>query len=73
MKLKTLKKMLNALPKEFDEKNVVMSRDAEGNGYSGLAQVDVTAMKRDGSHFEMVWNEDGETQPEPNTVILWPV
>jgi len=73
VKLKTLKKLLNDLPPEFDEKNVVMSTDAEGNGYSAVAQVDVSAMRRDGSYFEMVWNEDGETQPAANTVVFWPV
>jgi len=73
MKLKTLKRLLNELPAEFDEKNVVISTDAEGNGYSAVAQVDVSAMKKDGHYFEMVWNEDGETQPEANTVVLWPV
>ena len=73
MKLKTLKKLLNELPAEFDEKIVVMSADGEGNSYSALAGVDVSCMEKDGYRYEMVWNEDEETQPPANTVVLWPV
>jgi len=72
MKLKTLKKLLNELPAEFDEKNVVLPHDAEGNSYSGLQDVATSCMRKDGSYYDMVWNEDGETQPPANTVVLWP-
>jgi hypothetical protein len=75
MKLKTLKKLLSELPAEFDEKNVVLSADAEGNGFSALADVGTCCMKKEKNScfFDMVWNEDGETQPKANTVVLWPV
>jgi len=72
MKLKTLKKLLNELPAEFDNKEVIMSSDPEGNGYHGLGNVDTTCAKKEGYYYELVWNEDGETQPPDNTVILWP-
>ena len=72
MKLKALKKLLNELPAEFDNKEVVLSADGEGNSYSALASVDTYAMEKDGYRYEMVWNEDCETQPKPNTVVLWP-
>jgi len=73
MKLKALKKLLNELPAEFDNKEVVLSADSEGNSYSALANVDTYAMEKDGYRYEMVWNEDGETQPKANAVVLWPV
>jgi hypothetical protein len=72
MKLKTLKKRLNELPAEFDDKDVVLPIDPEGNGYNGLSDVVTYAMKKEGHGYEMVWNEDGETQPKANTVVLWP-
>jgi len=44
MKLKDLKKKLNALPIEMDEHEIILQKDAEGNGYSPLSDIDDEAI-----------------------------
>lgn len=40
MKLKALKQQLNDLGKEWDNCDVILSKDAEGNGHSPLDYID---------------------------------
>ncbi len=65
-----LKEMLKDFPDNFP---VIMSIDPEGNGYSALRVVEATAAKPESyRQWELLWNEDGETQPESNVLCLWP-
>lgn len=44
MKLKKLKEYLNNLGSEFDNCEVILQKDGEGNGYSPLSVVDENAV-----------------------------
>jgi len=41
MKVKELKDILNALPKEADDREVIIARDEEGNGFNVLEDVNI--------------------------------
>ena len=44
MNIKDLKKLVAEIPKEMDNAEVILQKDAEGNGYSPLAGVDTNAV-----------------------------
>lgn len=73
MKVKVLIKQLQALPPNHE---VVLSKDAEGNGFSPLADIGVYMYVPDSTWSgSVVGKEDAEEQDEKyqeNSVVLWP-
>ena len=68
MTVAELIRALQAVSHPNDTTEVVMSRDAEGNGFRKLGMVDVTGL----------WDGDRSVHPddacgdEDNVVVLWP-
>lgn len=46
MKIKELKKALLEMDESFDDCNVILQADSEGNGYSPLAGIDIDCVYR---------------------------
>ena len=84
MTVKELKEAISNLP---DEMEVVLQKDAEGNGYSPLAGADSDAVyipdsTWSGEVYSMEWTADDacmsddewkEIKSKPRALILWPV
>lgn len=71
MKLKELRKLIDNIPKEMDECEVICQKDSEGNGYSPLAGVDENGIYQpdttwSGDVFDSRWtaNEVGMEEEE---------
>lgn len=71
MTVKQLKKLLLQYP---DSHSIVLGSDAEGNGFSTLA--DITEATETGGHawhLELEFDEEeDDTDSEPNCIVLWP-
>jgi hypothetical protein len=84
MNVKELKKLISNLP---DEMEVVLQKDAEGNGYSPLSGADSNAVYIAettwcGDVYSMEWSADDacmsdeqweNIKAKPRTLILYPV
>jgi hypothetical protein len=79
----TVEELITAL-REFDpETPVVMSQDAEGNGYSGFDALDVAyvPLDWDGERTEDLFfeadveddDEDYDTEASKRVVVFWPL
>lgn len=60
MKIKDLKKELNKLGKEYDDCDIILQKDAEGNGYEELRGIgEVIAIKdRRGYGYDNIYDLD---------------
>lgn len=65
MKVCDLIEALRAMP---PDREVILSKDAEGNGYSPLAHLAAVHYRA-----QTTWHGDLADEAEPNAVALWPV
>jgi hypothetical protein len=88
MKLGELKEIIKNIPSERDGDEVVLQKDAEGNGYSPLYGVDVDSLyipdsTWDGVAYHKDWTADEacmdeeewnetKSQKQFNAIIFWP-
>lgn len=67
----TVKELITELQKLDPNRIVIMSKDAEGNGFSPLAELE-TADCIEYSAFEVELVEDGCSEEGEPAVVLWP-
>jgi hypothetical protein len=75
MKVSTLKELVAAIPDEFNDKKVYVSRDEEGNGFKPLAYVAESLIKDFGydlEFFEENYHSEEERENFELAVVLWP-
>jgi hypothetical protein len=56
MKLRELIKIFNNLPDKYQDYEVILQKDSEGNGFTPLYDVDVDCIYNDGEIYDMNWS-----------------
>jgi hypothetical protein len=71
----TVKELKNVLACYPEDREVVLSKDAAGNGYSKAYQVDNFTYYKDSAAYDLehVWDEEYSEDDVVKAVIIWPV
>ena len=57
MIIKELKEYLNTLGKEYDDCEIILQKDEEGNGYEELRGIDeIIAVRDEYGHYDMIYD-----------------
>ena len=84
MKVKEIKELLNNLDESYDDAEVIMSRDSEGNDYSPFSDISTDAVYVEQASWygdvyyessydnKKEWNEILEDNDCKKAIILWP-